>query len=93
MMQQSKPSRRIPDFAGRDEEAAFWDTHDITDYLDELEPVNVEFAAKLSAGITISLPPEYLNKLHEQAEQQGVSSVTLAQRFVIERLEAAERSA
>jgi hypothetical protein len=34
-----------------------------------------------------------LTKLHEQAEQQGVSSVTLAQRFVIERLEAAERSA
>ena len=30
---------RIPEFASREEEAEFWDTHDFTDYLDELEPV------------------------------------------------------
>ncbi len=24
---------RIPDFASREEEAAFWEAHDITDYL------------------------------------------------------------
>ena len=30
---------RIPEFVSREEEAEFWDTHDFTDYLDELEPV------------------------------------------------------
>lgn len=29
----SESERRIPESASREEEAAFWDTHDITDYL------------------------------------------------------------
>jgi hypothetical protein len=40
----SRPSRRIPDFNSRDVEAEWWDTHSITDYVDELEPVHVRFA-------------------------------------------------
>ena len=43
--QPNHAARRIPDFATRAEEAAWWDTHDITDYLDELEPVTVRFTA------------------------------------------------
>ena len=30
---------RIPDFASREEEAAFWEAHDITDYLNEFQVV------------------------------------------------------
>jgi hypothetical protein len=33
-----RPSR-IPDFQSIEEEAEWWDTHDFTDYLDELRPV------------------------------------------------------
>jgi hypothetical protein len=29
---------QIPEFATREEEAEFWDSHDVTDYLDELKP-------------------------------------------------------
>lgn len=39
---------RIPAFATRQEEAEWWDTHDITDYLDELEPVDVRFGVTLT---------------------------------------------
>ena len=31
---------RIPDFASREEEAAFWEAHDITDYLNEFQVVD-----------------------------------------------------
>ena len=34
----------MPNFTSIEEEAEFWDTHDFTDYLDELEPVEVKFA-------------------------------------------------
>ena len=35
---------KIPKFANRQEMAEWWDTHDVTDYLDELEPVELRFA-------------------------------------------------
>lgn len=56
---QDTPSR-IPAFSSREEEAAWWDTHDITDYLDELKPVNVRFAKNLSEGRTVHPDPDTL---------------------------------
>lgn len=53
MNEQSKPTgtgkNRIPNFASREEEAEFWDTHAFTDYLDELAPVKVHVAKPLTA--------------------------------------------
>ncbi|MBU1110425.1 BrnA antitoxin family protein [Patescibacteria group bacterium] len=34
---------KIPTFKTIKEEAKFWDTHDITDYLSEMKSVEVEF--------------------------------------------------
>jgi hypothetical protein len=41
---------RIPDFQSREEEAAFWDTHDFTEFLDETRPVKLRVAKNLSQG-------------------------------------------
>jgi hypothetical protein len=49
---------RVPEFQSREEEAAFWDTHDGTGYLDELQPVRVRSASHLSTGMTVRLDPE-----------------------------------
>jgi hypothetical protein len=46
ILEQDRPSR-IPEFATLQEEAEFWDTHNITDLLDELRPNHVHFAPKL----------------------------------------------
>ena len=43
--------RAIPTFATREAAAAWWDIHDVTDYLDELEPIRVRFATNLSQGM------------------------------------------
>lgn len=51
MMDESRDSQhesRIPDFASVEEEAMWWDTHSIVDYLDELEPLVITFAETLS---------------------------------------------
>jgi hypothetical protein len=39
----------IPDFVGVEDEAAWWDTHHITDFLDELKPVRLRVARKALA--------------------------------------------
>jgi hypothetical protein len=37
-------ANRMPDFKSVEEEAEFWDTHNITDFLDEMRPVRVRFS-------------------------------------------------
>jgi hypothetical protein len=44
----------IPRNASREELAKFWDTHDFTDYLDELKPIKVTFAKNLSKRSKVS---------------------------------------
>ena len=87
MTQGSAGSRRVPEFATREEEAEFWDTHDITDYLDELKPVQVRFSKRLTTGITVRLTPEALVKMKLLARQKGVGPSTLARMWILERLE------
>lgn len=44
----AKQPSRVPTFSSREEEAAWWDTHDLADYQDEFETVEARFAEKLS---------------------------------------------
>lgn len=84
----SRSASRIPQFATREEEAAWWDTHDVTDYLDELEPVRVRFAKNLSEGLTVRLDPQTMQELRERARRQGIGPTTLIRMWVMERLRA-----
>ena len=79
-------SSRIPEFASREEEAAFWDTHDIADYQDELTTVRARFAKNLSEGITIRLDPETLAALRARAKEQGIGPTTLARMWILQQL-------
>lgn len=81
-----KQKEPIPEFKTYEEEAAFWDTHDLSDYWDEFRPVKVRFAKHLSEGITIRLDPETLAKLRARAKEAGVRPSTLIRLWVLERL-------
>jgi hypothetical protein len=90
MSAQRKPQRarpsRIPEFKGREEEAEFWDTHDVTDYLDELRPVKYSYVGSLSAGMTIRLDPKDREALGRIAAERGVGPSTLVRMWIKERL-------
>ena len=77
---------RIPSFASIEEEAAFWDTHDTTEFEDEFKPVRVRFKKRLSEGLTIRLDPQTLAKLRRQASGKGVGPTTLARMWILENL-------
>jgi len=62
---------QIPDFATREEETEFWDTHDFTDFLDGTRPVNVRVARNLSEGLTVRLDPRDREELDRQAKKMG----------------------
>jgi hypothetical protein len=81
-----RPSHRIPDFATREEEAEWWDTHTITDYLNELEPVQVRFSKNLSSPLAVRLDPQDRIELTRRAKELGVGPSTLVRMWVRERL-------
>lgn len=83
---------KIPTFKTIEEEAAFWDSHSIADYQDELEEVEVRFARPLlKQGITIRFEEETLAKLRSIAREKGIGPTTLARILVLERLQEIER--
>jgi hypothetical protein len=93
MAQQERQESRIPDFASHEEEAAFWDTHDITDYLDEFKVVDrrdVLVEDNLSTGITVRLTPALLRQLRTRAKRKGVGPSTLARMWILEHLRETE---
>lgn len=77
---------RIPEFATREEEAEWFDTHDMADYQDEFKTVRARFAKNLSEGITIRLDPTTLAELRTRAHEKGIGPTTLARMWIIEHL-------
>ncbi len=83
---------RIPEFASREEEAEFWDTHSTADYEDEFRPIRARFAKNLSEGITVRLDPESLEKVRSLAQAKGIGPTTLIRMWVLEHLKEAAPS-
>jgi CopG antitoxin of type II toxin-antitoxin system len=78
---------RIPSFANREEEAAFWDTHNITEFVgEELQSVEVTIGPELSNRLTIRLDTADRVELARRARAKGVGPSTLARMWLKERL-------
>ena len=78
---------QVPQFADREAEAAFWDSHDFADYWDALQPVNVAVSDNLSPALCIPLDATALTQIQKLARAAGVSLDTLVQAWILERLE------
>lgn len=79
---------RIPSFNNIEEEAAFWDTHDVTDYLDESRPADLAAGPDLAGKLTLRLERNDREALRRRAKRMGVGPSTLAQMWLTERLRA-----
>ncbi len=89
-MTQEERKNQIPEFASREEEATWFDTHDMGDYLEEFEVVDsssVQVEPNLSHGITVRLTPELLSELRTKAKSKGIGPSTLARMWIIEHLQ------
>jgi hypothetical protein len=78
---------RIPRFRTEAEEARFWDTHDTTEFLDELRPARVTFARprpKVLVSVRIAKPDVAL--LRRIAMRKGLGTGSLIRLWLTERL-------
>ena len=74
---------KIPQTDSIQELADFWDTHDLTDFEDELEEVS-EPVFELSAQLFVALAPGELETLNALAQSRGISPENLIREWVVE---------
>ena len=78
---------RIPETDSIEELARFWDTHDLTDFEDQLEEVpEPVFQGQPGARLTIRLNPKELESLRRLASERGLEEAVLIREWVLERL-------
>lgn len=79
---------KIPDFKNYEEEANFWDTHDFTEFMDELKPVKVKFNLKVpkEETIIVRLQKPIKQKLQSMADGMGLSLSTMIRCWMMEKI-------
>jgi hypothetical protein len=77
---------RIPAFSNVEEEAAFWDSHDVTDFMEESSPVEIIGGQELAERLTLRLDHADRQELARRAKAMGVGPSTLARVWLKERL-------
>jgi len=80
--------KTIPHFRSDEEAAEFWDTHSVTDYLDELEPApDVRFTLQNLKQISLRLSPGQIMTLKVIAARKGIGYQTMLRMWITERLQ------
>ncbi len=82
----SSPKNELPDnFASLEQFWGVWDSHSSADYEDLMEPVEVEIDLK-SSKVYLALARDLLSKARTHARKQGVSTETLINLWLQEKL-------
>jgi hypothetical protein len=79
---------RIPEFKSPEEEVAFWDTHDTTEFENEWKEVKIKFDVPLVHVLQVELAAKVIDALSAVGQAQGLNASTLARQWLEERLEA-----
>lgn len=93
-MSKNKQPPSIPQFKSEDEERNFWATHDLTDYIDQFRPVELDLSAlkPSTKSITIRLPESLLAALKTLANKRDVPYQSLMKILLAERIKEEYRS-
>lgn len=88
---------KIPKFKSDKEAAKFWDTHDSTDYLDELKEIKVKISpklkqkvkerAQLKKPVTLRLEPKQIELAKKLSRKKSVPYQTLLRMWIAEGIE------
>ncbi len=84
-----KKVSRIPKFKTYAEEAKFWDTHNVTDFEDETEDVDIIFELHKPKDETVMLRLQkgLKDRLAKAAKSKGLNVSSLARMWLMEKLQ------
>ena len=75
--------KNIPKTDSIQELADFWDTHDLTDFEDELEEVSEPI---FDTSVPVRLVPEEFEVIETLAKSRGISPGNLIREWILERI-------
>ncbi len=78
--------RKIPEFSSYEEMADFWDTHSLADYWDETEPAEFEIDPNARRRYLVALDRELLLRAQRVALSRGLSTESLVNLLLEQRL-------
>jgi len=81
-----KMMKKIPDTDSIQELAQFWDTHDLTDFEDQLEEV-IEPVFERDTVVEIHLQPNEVEAVKRMAQSKGIGYADLIREWVLERVQ------
>jgi predicted DNA binding CopG/RHH family protein len=88
-MEATMKSLKLPQIDSIEELAQFWDTHDLTEFAEELEEVTEPvFERKPETTIPLHLHPQELEAVKRAAQARGVAEAVLLREWVLEKLHA-----
>ena len=73
---------RIPSFRSYEEEVAFWDSHDISEFTEETVPINVRSTSRLTKQLMIRLDEETDRTLENMAAAEDIKKSTLIRKII-----------
>ena len=83
---------KLPEWGSDEAIARFWDTHDISDYWDELEVADdVKFVKPRKEVVSIRLEPIHVKQLKAMARKTGIGYSLLIRRWVLKKLRSSRK--
>jgi hypothetical protein len=80
----TRPIDPIPEFASREEEREFWDTHDLSDYWDQWKPSKLRYVGEPMEQITVTIDAHTMKRVRAESKQRGIDPAILIHIYVLE---------
>ncbi len=86
-MEKTMRRQKLPNTDSLEELARFWDTHDLTDFEEDLEEAaEPVFVRAKGTSLSIDLQPTEAQHLKQIARSKGVKGTTVLRQWILERL-------
>ena len=86
-MEKTITRRKLPNTDSIEELARFWDTHDLTDFEEDLEEVGEPiFVRTKGTSLSIDLQPGQAQHLTKIARSKGLTETNVVRQWIVERL-------
>ena len=85
--------KQMPAFNNYADMAEFWETHSLADYWDQTEPATFEVTPEARRRSLVAVDREVLARVHRLARVRGVSSESLVNLLLEQRLREVESQA
>ena len=85
-MEKPMNTAKIPDTDSIRELADFWDTHDLTDFEDQLEEVTQPVFERKSE-VKVRLEPKQIRAVNKLAKSKGIGATDLIREWILEKIQ------